>query len=108
MTPAEYAKKRRDAARAAGLCGQCCKRKALEGRYRCQVCLDGAAVKAQHALGNADTGHHCTHCHQLGHDRRTCPDATTMRGTRPVVEWCDDCITGGGRHRADCPTRRAA
>lgn len=101
--------RRRDRARAAGLCIQCCKRPRHESYARCLPCIEHrrklpsqqpeviakrrveAAAEGRcftcRARSRREHSRYCEHCGN-GHARRS-------------RTWCDECLTGGG-HRRDC------
>lgn len=112
MSPASYSKLRRDQARARGDCLQCCKRKAMRGRSRCQRCydlhlnrqpLDAEAHKERRKRARA-TGM-CGSCviRQAEHGKRYCLECGNgeRRRDAPVGQWCEDCIAVGF-HRQGC------
>jgi hypothetical protein len=76
---AAYQKARRDAARAKGLCGQCCKRPAENGFFRCTECRMQVNGKS---------------------DARTHRLAVPM-ARRSFLGWCGECIAAGF-HRIGC------
>jgi hypothetical protein len=111
MTGAEHSKRRREVARAAGLCIQCCKRPRIDGMSRCETCRAWNRRDYASRMGHDGTGKHCSSCNTAGHDRRTCPmgAANVQSAYRRVVSWCDECLCAGS-HRTGCSEarRRAA
>lgn len=89
-----YQRTRRERARAAGLCGQCCKRTARVGKFRCSVCAD---------MYTTGQPYSCSVCLEAGHDKRTCP----KRAPDASKEFCVECIASGF-HRAGCSLRERA
>lgn len=80
MTAAERQKQNRQAARAAGKCGQCLKADAVPGGFRCQACRDWQREYQRPYM-----------------KARYVPRARTER----YVEWCDECLAAGF-HRVGC------
>lgn len=78
MTGAKYQRQRRAAARAKGMCGSCCTKRAAPG-YAC-----------------------CADCRRRDADSRA---GIVRVREAPQVPWCDECLLAGGGHRMDCPTR---